>query len=87
MNLSKRQLDDIASNLDLDDDDVRTDYSGRDMYRKTCVGFVISDATKVLELGAILFVELGRVPMAREDPMGLDSIIYFPDLHVDGEAS
>lgn len=75
----------------------RTDYSGRGMMGKECIGFVTENPAKFLmTLGAILAVDERNADDAgatyeglcyydmvpRTDSMGLDSIVYFPNVAV-----
>lgn len=82
----KEMLQDAADNLGAD---LRTDYSGRGMFGRECVGFDTSrgalnfglDLAKELVVhgkdGMELLDELGT---GREDNMGRDYIYYFPDI-------
>ena len=66
----------------------RTDYSGRFMYGRTCVGIVIDDRVyeTIVSLCDILH-ESGiecvsdMLGIIHSDSMGLSQIIYFPDLN------
>lgn len=61
----------------------RTNYSGRGMTGKTCVGFTLSASDLVL-LGVVLTSVLGYdrsmdlSASACTDSMGRDTIVYFP---------
>lgn len=54
---------------------VRTDYSGRGMYGKKCVGIDCRNATECIELAASKGIK-----GARQDNMGLDMIVYWPHI-------
>lgn len=85
--ITEDQLDSLRSFLDIEDDDVRRDYSGRGMYGESCIGFVI-DIPDV-SLGVALCAVLGEsiaVDMARDaqaDSMGRSTIVYFPGWKVE----
>lgn len=85
MNITEDQLRDLRNALDLIDEDVRYDYSGRGMYGRTCLGFVV-DATDIV-VGVALHQALGddAWEMARNactDNMGRGAIVYFPGYSV-----
>lgn len=92
MKLTKEQFEtfeEISSSYG----DVRTDYSGRGMYGKNCIG--IDGDGNQLKVVAKLFVELAETELASiidklaarisSDNMGLGWIIYFPGVQYDGE--
>lgn len=54
---------------------VRKDYSGRFMYGKTCLGIVCEDPTEAIETAA-----QHGITNAKVDNMGLDYIVYWPNL-------
>jgi hypothetical protein len=63
--------------------DVRTDYSGRGMYGKTCVGIVVDDVD-LLELGAAIAETIedeelrkALISGSRTDSMGYSTIVYW----------
>lgn len=65
----------------------RTNYSGRFMYGKTCVGFVCADINSAFEELLWYLVEfknltcvLSRLGDVHIDNMALDYIVYFPSL-------
>ncbi|AFM10457.1 hypothetical protein PIS_068 [Saccharomonospora phage PIS 136] len=95
-------LDQVCGLLNLDSDNIRTDYSGRGMAGDTCLGIVVDDYTNATQVGAALMMlvlaekqdnddfdalydgddlleVLGRT---RTDSMGLDQIVYWPDITV-----
>jgi hypothetical protein len=85
--VTREQLDSLVSLLDLEDEDVREDYSGRGMYGDTCLGFV-TDKSDV-RIG-IAFAEVFGFDDAwdlsvnvRTDAMGRSSIVYFPGVKVE----
>lgn len=63
----------------------RTDYSGRGMYGKTCVGFVVRPRD-VAAVGAAIALGFGddltptceMLSQACQDSMAFDVIVYFP---------
>lgn len=73
--------------------EVREDYSGRGMYGKTCVGFVVENGAElrtVAELVGNEEDEYTRAELvilfrqARTDSMGRDStIVYFPRVRLE----
>lgn len=73
------KLADIADDLDLA---LRTDYSGRAMYGRTCIGFEgdTDMSVALLQLGAALAAaDLPEIAdTCRSDAMGLGWIVYFP---------
>jgi hypothetical protein len=87
----------ILHDADVEDTDVRFEYSGRAMYGKTCFGFVgslASLATFFYQLGvqSTDVNELGDVAeelsmRLRSDDMGFGTIWYFPgfEVHDDSE--
>jgi hypothetical protein len=96
-------LDQVCDTLNLDGDNIRTDYSGRGMAGDTCLGIVVDDYTNATQVGAALMMlvlaekqaadddfdilydgddlleVLGRT---RTDSMGLDQIVYWPNITV-----
>jgi len=54
---------------------VRTSYSGRGMYGKTCVGIVCDNASECLEVAGAHGIRGGVV-----DSMGLSVIVYWPKI-------
>lgn len=88
MNIPTALAEAIADRLEVD---VRTDYSGRGMYGRTCFGFVGGprDLVKfLLELSDLLdeFDEVDGDLEAwydmSQDNMGYDTIYYWPLIHV-----
>lgn len=100
MKITQEQINRILENMfDLfgaEEPRVRTNYSGRGMYGKECVGFVVKQ-DELLTLGAAITlalvrdadgnysdVELGTLASlmmkTRTDNMGYDTIVYFPGL-------
>lgn len=55
-------------------------YSGRGMYGRVCLGVVLSSIDEVFRLGQELY-EL-EFPKLRSDNMGMDMIVYWPDLEL-----
>jgi hypothetical protein len=81
--LTEDQVWEILDAVELDESDFVADYSGRGMYGAKCVGFVLSDDTAMLKLGAALQAALGEIPNASTDSMGRNTIVYFPGLTAD----
>lgn len=54
---------------------VRTDYSGRGMFGKTCMGVICEDPNECLEAAGSLGVRGGRI-----DNMGKQYIVYWPTI-------
>jgi len=65
-------IEDIAWNLNAE---IRSDYSGRGMYGKTCYGIVLEDD---LVNDAIGMAAVKGLPGAKTDSMGLKTILYWP---------
>ena len=88
MNITTEQALSIAYAADLDTDDVRTDYSGRAMYGRECLGFIVPSTGMLLNLGMAIGSTLdswqaqSMMHGARTDSMGMDLVIYFPDVQV-----
>lgn len=99
MKITRDDIDTAASWCDFDpEEDVRTDYSGRGMYGRTCIGFTgenptvfvtaLVSAALVREQGDGVTVwdtveALGDLGRAGSDSMGLDRITYWPGLQLD----
>lgn len=86
MEISRDQLEELKSALDLLDEDVRYDYSGRGMYGRECLGLVV-DATDLV-VGVALSQVFGddAWDIARNactDSMGRGAIVYFPGYTVE----
>ena len=69
--------------------ELRTDYSGRSMFGKTCLGFVVSNPSIVGTAVALGLADTELDPMllmatSRRDDMGRDHIVYFPGTTVQG---
>lgn len=84
--ITVEQLIDIAEAAELERHNVRTTYSGRGMFGRTCVGFDLSGAGDLFALGAAVERVLGYE--AREwgspstDGMGHGIIAYFRGLEL-----
>ncbi len=78
MNENVRILKEVAERFDTE---FQSNYSGRGMYGKECVGVICSDPMSLcLVLGREGF-DVDLTP--RMDNMGRDMIVYFPDLQDD----
>lgn len=65
--------------------DVRTDYSGRGMYGKECIGVIVPNTNTVMRLGMAIGAECGEDYIhikTRSDSLGLRTIVYWPDVEV-----
>jgi len=90
--LTIRQYDALVSAVSSADveADVRPDYSGRGMYGTLCIGIVAKDTDDLMyRLGSHLAgTTLGSIladQRKSHDDMGLDEIVYFPDLQAPAE--
>lgn len=98
--ITEEQLESVIAWLaerdvyDADEISVRTDYSGRAMYGRTCVGFVAPNALIPLVTIALFHVvaeqegdadALELIGRAATDSMGMSTIVYFPSLQVRSE--
>lgn len=94
--MTREQLNSVCDLLNLDGDQVRTDYNGRGMNGAGCVGFVV-DRGEIVALGAaiayVLALDAGDEDYedaldsaldltkgAVIDGMGRQTIVYFPGL-------
>lgn len=89
--LTTQQAHSILSILQRSDPaaELRTDYSGRAMFGKVCLGFVVSNPSIVgtavtLGLSATELDPLELMSTSRQDDMGRESIVYFPGTTVQG---
>lgn len=92
MKVDLNALEEVAEIVGLDEDDVRTGYSGRGMYGKTCVGFDLDGSSALLALGAALAAVFPNeyedfIHRARTDGMGRGIIVYFPGIETDAVES
>jgi hypothetical protein len=87
VNITYSKLLDIAVEAGIDtDNNVRTDYSGRGMYGKKCVGFDLDSKSELLDLGAALQTEgvlEDFTSRASFDAMGMGIVVYFPGITCD----
>ena len=83
MKISKDIWEQIVWDSNLEEDDFRTDYSGRYMYGKSCIG-VVGNAKDLLSFiltaqqhldDDVIYDLAGAM---RQDNMGLSMIYYFP---------
>lgn len=86
MQIENAKLLELVYALDLDQDAIYPEYSGRGMYGRTCVGIVLdryTDTNQAL-LGVALADTFGTddawdiARAMRTDSMGLGTIVYFP---------
>jgi len=83
MKIDYTTLVDIAYEAGIDEDNIRTDYSGRGMYGKSCVGYDLDSKGDLLSLGAALQTEGvldDFINRASFDSMGMGIIVYFPGI-------
>jgi hypothetical protein len=89
MQLPYSAVQDIADTAGLPDSAIYPAYSGRAMYGATCLGYEVSGDAQYLRLGAAIAAVLDPVDAedvladVRIDSLGLDSIVYFPDVSVE----
>lgn len=87
MNIDFATLEAIAAEVEARP---RSNYSGRGMYGKSCVGFVLDNESELLALGAII-AEMVEDPKLRNsllrgsriDSLGLGIIVYYPTITCD----
>lgn len=86
--ITLEQAQDIVSAADLEYEDIYPEYSGRAMYGRTCVGFVVPNTGMLLNLGLAIGTVLDEYEAqafmggARTDNLGLDMIVYFPEVQI-----
>lgn len=68
----------ITARLSLSGGDVRTNYSGRGMYGKSCYGIVADSQAMMIRI--LMEVGLEELPPPELDSMGLGYIIYWPGI-------
>jgi hypothetical protein len=70
------KIEELADDLGLE---LRTDYSGRGMYDRTCYGIVTDGSS------AKFLMTVGKrdLPEPRQDSMGLRKIFYWPQASED----
>ena len=92
MVLNKQDIELLKEFANEYDCKLRTNYSGRGMYGKSCIGFVtdLSPFSLGLELALFLnredrteMVDTFSQTRVNEDSMGLSNIIYFPSRQVE----
>jgi len=95
LQIQAKTWENVAANADIDPEDVRTDYSGRGMFGRTCVGIVgdtntLVDFVKAVVEDAVaedftddvltgLYEEISTV---QTDSMGTRSVFYWPRITV-----
>lgn len=97
--LTVPQLSRIARTCDIDvEEEVRTDYSGRSMYGKTCLGYTGGSLVEFVAAVALILIEddphaesddawtllekIAEIGDGREDSMGRGRITYWPGITV-----
>lgn len=86
--ITRDQANELVQALDLEQDDLRTDYSGRGMYGDECFGLIID--VPDLIVGVAMRDVFGEdawdiARAARTDSMGRSTIVYFPGWKVEDE--
>lgn len=80
---------DAAYKADIDPDrDLRTNYSGRGMYGRECVGIVgfVEDLVSfVIEMSDLSPDAFAWLPSVKSDNMGKRTIFYWPNVQVGEE--
>lgn len=81
-------LYEILRAADLHEEDVKSNYSGRGMYGKTCLGLSLYGASKALDVGVALHKVLGEeawevIQTANMDSFGMGVILYFTGVQLD----
>jgi hypothetical protein len=69
------KLEEIADEIG---GDVRSDYSGRGMFGRTCYGITCNDPNECLEVAGSKRIRGGKI-----DNMGKRYIVYWPDISDD----
>lgn len=102
--LTQDQWNDLSAALEMSglSTDVRSDYSGRSMYGRTCIGFVTD--VSLVDFGIRLVAELQTLNEVNQyqedwkdfdiedfhgsctDNMGYSTIVYFPNISVEEKA-
>ncbi len=72
----------IVETLEAEGYDVRTDYSGRCMYGHQCLGVTVPSSGAAFELGQLLH-EYDSMGRTLSDSMGLDVIVYWPQVNTE----
>lgn len=88
--ISEEKLDEIIEESGIEAD-VRTEYSGRAMYGRSCLGLVVSSSREMFKF----FIAAGHVldevqayqlaAVLHQDNMGLGWVFYFPGWQVGEE--
>jgi len=79
----KEKLISICSNFP--NDYKLREYSGRGMYGRSCLGVEVNDLYKIFHLGAEVGDSAFDYDCVRIDNMGMDYILYFPDMDFSNE--
>lgn len=91
MQIENNKVRELVRALDLDEDAVYAEYSGRGMYGRSCFGIRVGQYDNVNEtlLGVALAEVFGSddawdiARSMRSDSLGLGSIIYFPGWEIE----
>lgn len=94
MKLDSNQLELLETFANDNDYNLRTDYSGRGMYGKTCIGFDTDRGQNLFSLGIDLarfltenkeydLLEAFQNTTINIDSMGMGQIVYFPRMEIE----
>lgn len=96
LTITTDQLAEIENWMDLDvEEEVRTDYSGRGMYGRTCLGYTGGDPTVFIANVALIMLgtdsddpwelvqQLAEIGEPETDSMGLGRIAYWRSITVE----
>lgn len=90
--VSKEFYEDVASMMNAHGAtcEPSSDYSGRFMFGRQCIGFTTDNTLLLSAVVALAATKHGYNPLdlisaARTDDMGLSSIVYFPDVELSTE--
>jgi len=94
MSEQNEKLVEFFKHMDIQDEQIQTEYSGRSMFNRTCIGVVLNEGNNALSFTVLCLTELftgyydddedmqevvlNAFNCVRTDNMGLDTIIYFP---------
>ena len=85
--VSLQLISEALTEADLAESAVYTNYSGRGMYGKECLG-IVGSLGELLQF-VLAMESLGQdttwVQNVRQDSMGLDSIFYWPSIEVEDD--
>lgn len=86
MTLDYDTLLDALYDADLDEDAIRSNYSGRGMFGDACLGITFESIGQLMQLAAVLGTDYANLFRgARTDSMGMHMIVYFPGVTLTGD--